>query len=60
MLPNNDGLSISPDEERGVNEVQMLIHVLLGCQVEQDVIRLRMQDVYMPWRRGQEGWKGSI
>jgi hypothetical protein len=47
MFPNNYGLGVPPDEECRVHEVQMLIHVLLCSKIEQDVVRLSMQDVYV-------------
>ena len=55
MLSNNNSLSVSPDEERGVHEVQVLVHVLLGRQVKQDVIGLCVQDVYVTRLRAQKG-----
>ena len=55
MLPYNYGLCVSPDKKRRVDQVQVLVEVLLGGQVEQNVIRFRMQDVDVSWLRGQKG-----
>jgi hypothetical protein len=60
MLANDYGLSVPPYEEHGVDQVQVLIHVLLRRQIKQDVVGFCMQDVHMPWGRGQEGGQGRL
>ena len=40
MLANYDGGLVPPKKEDRVDYVQVLVHVLLSCQIEQDVLGL--------------------
>ena len=56
VLADDYGLGVAPHKKHWVHDRQVLLHVLLGRQVKQDVVRLRVKDVYVRALGGaQEG-----